>query len=377
MTDHKKSSLTQRLVTQLGDHVRAGQPGERLPTEAELCEQLGASINKVREALTLLAQEGLIERRQGSGTYVADRLPTKAIGLVSSLDLLHPHQVGGIRGRAYHLREWFHQQGIRSRLYIGHTAPSGSFNMELPDLFEDVQSGRLAGLVAVSFPSTGCLLHEYPQLTHLPIIGNVAEYPYSFSTEHDERVLAALRYLVSCGCRRLALLGWESSANPRRPIDAVLARYRQALPPDVSLESHHIGLDLHPSLPGSAWDEMREIWTADAQKPDGLVVGDDFLLHDAGAALRALRVQVPRDLQIAALTTADISPHPPFPCARLEIDGKADAALVGQLMVALVKGKRPRRRIWSAGFRLVLPADMYLGPALRSHDYAETHTPEF
>jgi len=48
-------------------------PGARLPTERELCGLLGISRITVRQALELLAEEKLILRRQGSGTYVSER----------------------------------------------------------------------------------------------------------------------------------------------------------------------------------------------------------------------------------------------------------------------------------------------------------------
>lgn len=45
-------------------------PGHRLPTERLLAEQLKVSRNTVREALTRWEGLGLVERRQGSGTYL-------------------------------------------------------------------------------------------------------------------------------------------------------------------------------------------------------------------------------------------------------------------------------------------------------------------
>jgi DNA-binding FadR family transcriptional regulator len=52
---------------------RAGAPGTRLPTIAKLSRELGVSTNTVRSALTILEQEGLVELRHGSGTYVTER----------------------------------------------------------------------------------------------------------------------------------------------------------------------------------------------------------------------------------------------------------------------------------------------------------------
>ena len=46
-----------------------------LPTEHALCQQFQVSRQTVRQALSLLASEGLIDRRQGSGSHVLERMP--------------------------------------------------------------------------------------------------------------------------------------------------------------------------------------------------------------------------------------------------------------------------------------------------------------
>ncbi|MFP3830822.1 FadR/GntR family transcriptional regulator, partial [Pseudomonas sp. SIMBA_021] len=44
--------------------------GEKLPNEAALCSMLSVSRGTVREAVRVLASQGYLETRQGSGTYV-------------------------------------------------------------------------------------------------------------------------------------------------------------------------------------------------------------------------------------------------------------------------------------------------------------------
>ena len=46
-----------------------------LPTEGELCEEFAASRYTVREALRRLVEQGMVSRRQGSGSVVVASQP--------------------------------------------------------------------------------------------------------------------------------------------------------------------------------------------------------------------------------------------------------------------------------------------------------------
>lgn len=48
----------------------AWRPGEKLPPERDLAEALALSLGTVQAAMRLLVTDGLLDRRQGSGTYV-------------------------------------------------------------------------------------------------------------------------------------------------------------------------------------------------------------------------------------------------------------------------------------------------------------------
>jgi GntR family transcriptional regulator len=69
--------LYRRLSGQLREAIEAGiHPiGSMLPTEAELSEQFSVSRHTVREAIRVLADLGLVTRRQGQGTKVAATSP--------------------------------------------------------------------------------------------------------------------------------------------------------------------------------------------------------------------------------------------------------------------------------------------------------------
>lgn len=72
--------LYRRLAQTLRDAIAAGAHpiGTSLPTEVELCERHDVSRHTVREALRLLVDQGLIERRQGAGSRVIAAAPPVA-----------------------------------------------------------------------------------------------------------------------------------------------------------------------------------------------------------------------------------------------------------------------------------------------------------
>jgi DNA-binding FadR family transcriptional regulator len=67
-----RQTLAPQVIEQLRAQIDSGEwpVGSRIPTEPELVEALGVGRNTVREAVNALVHAGVLERRQGSGTYV-------------------------------------------------------------------------------------------------------------------------------------------------------------------------------------------------------------------------------------------------------------------------------------------------------------------
>jgi GntR family transcriptional regulator, transcriptional repressor for pyruvate dehydrogenase complex len=70
-----RATLSEQVAKRLAARITAGdwQPGEKLPSEAELCKAFSVGRSSLREALTSLAFIGLIRVRAGGGSYVAER----------------------------------------------------------------------------------------------------------------------------------------------------------------------------------------------------------------------------------------------------------------------------------------------------------------
>lgn len=78
-----------QIVKQLRELIidRHIQPGDKLPSERVLCEQLNTSRSSVREALRSLELLGLIETKHGGGTFLADVSGNQLVEILSSFIL--------------------------------------------------------------------------------------------------------------------------------------------------------------------------------------------------------------------------------------------------------------------------------------------------
>ena len=72
LVNTQRTGLVDQVIAQMRELVSSGEwpLGRRIPTEAELVTALGVGRNTVREAVRALAHAGLLEVRQGDGTFV-------------------------------------------------------------------------------------------------------------------------------------------------------------------------------------------------------------------------------------------------------------------------------------------------------------------
>src|SRR5690606_18556004 len=91
---HRDGSLTRNLTNILRENILAGNPapGEKLPSEAKLIKQHNVSRTVIREAISVLREEGLVEPRQGAGVFVLE--PSSIAGPI--LEGIDPKRISSV-----------------------------------------------------------------------------------------------------------------------------------------------------------------------------------------------------------------------------------------------------------------------------------------
>ena len=90
MDETRKVKLSERTADRLYEIIMDEQkvaPGSKLPNENELSEALHVSRTTLREAISFLVAQGVLEIRRGKGTFVAEDLPTSAVDLTALSNL--------------------------------------------------------------------------------------------------------------------------------------------------------------------------------------------------------------------------------------------------------------------------------------------------
>lgn len=89
-------SVTTGAIDSIREMISSGalSPGDQLPPEQELADQLGVSRGSLREAVRALSQINVLDVRRGDGTYVTSLSPSELLsGLSFAMELLQTHGV--------------------------------------------------------------------------------------------------------------------------------------------------------------------------------------------------------------------------------------------------------------------------------------------
>jgi len=330
-----RTTLHDQLANVLrGEIGESYQPGDKLEAESKLAKRFGVSLPTVREALSTLAHEGLVIRKHGSGTYVADGGADKHVAVLIELDISHPRTSYFYLRTTQQLRLYFEKKGIRAQLYVGHAQPEEATPSGLTcrEFLEDLKANRLSGVAAVAVNPHS---HWMDQLRdrNVPIVGGQSGFDGGVGIDYAALVKDGVTELLKNGRKRLMLLGGEGSKEFR----AILKKR------GVPVREKWMRHPKHPSILGAGYEEFVAGWNAHDEKPDGLLCTDDMLMQDAVPAILSLGVDVPGNLYVVSHANKGGMAPLPFPATLLQFDPDEYAGTLARILEQLLSGKKPKR----------------------------------
>jgi len=341
------------------------QPGDKMESGPKLAQRLGVSVLTIREAVSALAQEGLLERSRGSGTYIR-RVAMQPVAVLIGLspdELRHSYFFLHL---VHQLEARLQAAGIPCRQYFAHPGGERSLGPIANSMFlEDVDQGRLSAVIPVSLtlePGFRKVLKS--RRIHMVDLSSI-------QTDYCGMVDAAVGWLVANGRRHIALFGYPTEAVRERFIADLQAA---GIKPEPEwIRNCQIGAPAHES----AATALNALWATRARKPDGLICLHDVILDQAAPMLLHLGVKVPGELMVAAHANRNSGIRYPFPVARMELDPDTYATILAAMVAPIQRSRPPAPPSAMVQHRWVpeSPADTAAqGDPAASHSASETRS---
>src|SRR6266850_1381816 len=321
VTEGTETPKHRQVYRSLEREIRDGRwkEGDRLPSEADLVRQFGASRITVGRAVRDLQRAGLVERRAGSGTYVRTRRGTAALsfgllipdlgeteifepicqGMMAS-PLAREHalvwgsQTGGggsKEERAWELCRQYIDRRVAGVFFapLELTARKDEVNLRIAQALDD------AHIPIVLLDRT---VLPYPQRGHHDLVGIDNRRAGYLITEHVLRL----------GSRRVAFVG---VGNAAATVDARASGYREAL------AAWEVGFDRALVRRMDPADEEAVRGLMDSARPDAIVCANDWTAARVMHTLLALGHAVPGDVRLVGIDDVEYAPLLPVPLTTL------------------------------------------------------------
>lgn len=354
----KTGLLFQQVRRDLLKRIQSGEfpLDSQLPTEPELISCYGVSITTVRKAVQQLADEGIVMKRQGMGTFVL-RIP-------------HPAEDQANGGKPYH-------KTLRIGVFLPNTM---KLRAEGDSRHWSLNVRRLNGIYAMAAQSNAAVfVHGFGEKTDLKTFDGVIEMPsYAVSLEAEDlraslnreldelcipyvtisefdpcfcsgywvvelielEFFRAVNHLISKGLRRIALIGPNLNwSNPR------YSGYRKALERAGIVFDDKLIVENPPSDMSSGKTACAELFRrfnsekSALRSVDVIFCTTDLQAYGVISWLEEHRIPVPEAMCVMGVDNLPESAALPVPLTSMEFSGPRVGAKAFELLVSILEGK--------------------------------------
>ncbi len=323
------------------------KPGDRLPSEALLCERFQASRITVAKAFQGLQRDNLVTRRAGSGTYVEKPVAQNSLqfGLLipdlGTTEIFEPICQGIMRspGARSHFLTWGHSNVVDvdklrateqlCHQYIVQKVDGVFFAPTEYAATRDETNHRIASMLESAGIPMVLLdrdFERYPERSAFDLVG----------IDNHRAGFILTSHLVRAGARRIVFAVRQNSAVT---VDARMAGYRHAL---------HTAKQGYPGAVMSGdFDDARFVRQfLDKHKPDGIVCANDVTAARLMRTMVSLGLKVPDDIRMVGIDDVSYARFLPTPLTTLRQDcAEIGAVAMETMLERLRQPGRPVRDV--------------------------------
>ncbi|MFZ1013525.1 MAG: GntR family transcriptional regulator, partial [Terracidiphilus sp.] len=313
MAKHKYKDILEKVQ----EDIRSGRysPGQRLPSETELVRRYGASRMTVFRAMHELQTMGLVVRRVGSGTFVAQTSHSKSHVFGLLIPELGQTEIFEVICKG--MME--SQEAARHSLLWGNSASKENENEEVAEqLCNHYISKKVSGVffAPVEFSSRRFQANhrvvEALDRAGIPVVllDRCLE-PYPRRSKYDlvgidnrRTSYLAVEHLIGAGAKNIAFFARPNSAPT---VDARIAGYREAL------QSRSKNNSRDSVYLGDASDQKFVKAILKNNRPDAVLCANDFTAGKLMQTLIAIGQRIPEDIRIVGIDDVKYASLLPVP----------------------------------------------------------------
>jgi len=371
-TEDVVEPLHARVAAQVRRTVRDGQygPGQRLPSELDLAQQLGVSRGTVRQALSALLAEGLLHTVPGRGTFVTDGSTQRAAGLIGMIlpSVVRARNPELIDGAAETMRH----AGYSLVLGI-----SGDDSRLETEQLERVVGQGVCGLIVYTVDDGlgGPALRRVVERGTPPLVLIDRYIPDlradTVTVDNAGGGFLAVQHLAQLGYRRIGYLG---TANTRTSsIVERMAGYRWAL--------EQYGLNFDADLVCTAmrrlvaWpprepdkerhnEQVVRAYLGRTDRPEAVFVSNDLVSFQVVQIAERMGVRIPQDLALVSFDNVSYADYFGVPLTTIEQDRYEIGATAAAVLLERIAGRRTRVGRTVISTRLIVRGSSSAGRAV-------------
>lgn len=316
----------------------------KLPTEMELAKEYNVSRQTVRRALSILAQEGLIERHQGSGSHIKDTPPLNSTNIAIVATYINDYIFPAILQDAQHT---FACNGYSTMVFCTHN----QVNMER-EILNRLLSSPVCGLLVegtkTALPNPNLDLYMQLKKCGVPVVflhGTYSALTDAICISDDDfhGSYKLTQYLLQKGHTNIAGIFKSDDIQGHNRYFGFLAALRDTglSLPDTNILWYSTEMKEH-ILNNDNTSLLHNYVNQTLQGATAVVCYNDEIAYSLINVLLSLGIRVPEDVAVVSFDNSSYSEFCRVKITSMEHGSKHIGRIAAERLVDMLHGKQVR-----------------------------------